>query len=99
MGMTYKSLAPCAFWSKLKDCAMGTIRYCCNPDVQASEERKYEVSNSNPFESTENPFELGQELYKNGLLSEAVLAFEAAIGKASICEVFLYYIGTENLVL
>ncbi|UPQ99519.1 peroxisomal targeting signal 1 receptor [Chloropicon primus] len=51
------------------------------PDASMSEQRNYEVSNTNPFESTDNPFELGQELYKNGLLSEAALAFEAAIGK------------------
>ena len=51
------------------------------PDSLKQQDRSYDVSNSNPFESTENPFELGQELYKNGLLSEAALAFEAAIGK------------------
>lgn len=52
-----------------------------SPSDGTGEQRNYQVSSSNPFETTENPFELGQDLYKNGLLSEAALAFEAAIGK------------------
>ena len=51
------------------------------PNAVNDNQRNYSFSNSNPFETTENPFELGQELYKNGILSEAALAFEAAIEK------------------
>jgi peroxin-5 len=51
------------------------------PNAMDATQRNYQYSDSNPFESSENPFEIGQELYKSGILSEAALAFEAAISK------------------
>lgn len=43
----------------------------------------YVFSDLNPYVGHDNPFKEGQELFRKGLLSEAVLALEAEVLKNS----------------
>uniref|UniRef100_A0A7S2SJ13 Peroxin-5 n=1 Tax=Mucochytrium quahogii TaxID=96639 RepID=A0A7S2SJ13_9STRA len=44
-------------------------------------DRPYELAAENPFATDDNPYERGIELFKQGQLPDAILAFEAAVTK------------------
>jgi len=44
-------------------------------------DKPYEPAADNPFAAEDNPYERGLELFEAGKLAEAILAFEAAVGK------------------
>ena len=48
-------------------------------DVDPPADGDYEFQVSNPYLTHDNPFAEGEQLFRDGILGEAALAFEAAL--------------------